>query len=466
MTIGVTARDHQAGTEGVRRTRRRLAGAARAATLDLAAATDAGAIHAIAIQRAEPRGQGAVVRLGLLGTTAIATGIVVFTQQSQLHHQGGDQRGIQLFPATTTQRARQHHVAKTGADQAADRNADRFEHAAHFTVAAFLQGHAVPAVAAIAAQVVQRAESGHAVFQFDAIDQRLALGFVHFTQHAHGVLAFGAVTRMHDPVGHVARRGEYQQAFGVQVQPAHRQPLAGTQLGQARKHAGTAARVVMADDFARGLVIQDHARRLLGVGPHNGLAIDADLVVRGHALADMGRLAIDRHAASNDQLFHFAARADAGVGQHLVQLGHDHVAVQVLAQPLLHAVGGFQVRQRLLGFLLAATGIGRIGGAGRGGLRIGGGSGCLLGGGGIATAAAERRAQLAAAATGFAFGGRLAGGRGFRLAVGNGVIRTGIIVLHCCIRCHWDSSEFQTWVGLPGAGASSSGDAGSRSASG
>ncbi|CAB3659101.1 hypothetical protein LMG1866_00474 [Achromobacter ruhlandii] len=403
------------------------------------------------------------MRLRLLGAAAVAAGLVVFAQQAQLHHQRGDQRCIELFPAAAAQRARQDHVTETGADQPADGHADRFEHAPHFAVAAFLQGHAIPAIAAVAAQVIERAERRHAVFQLDAIDQRLALRLVHLSQHAHRVFAFGAVAGVHDAVGHVARRGEDQQAFGIQVETTDRQPLAGAQLGQAREHAGAAAGVVVTDNFAGRLVIQDHARRLLGVGAHDGLAIDAHLVVRRHALADMGRLAIDRHTAGHDQLFHLAARADARVGQHLVQLGHDRFAVQVLAQPLFHAVGGIQVRQRLLGFLLAATAVRALGLAGRGGLTFGGGR--LLGRR-IAATAAERRAQLAATAAGLAFGGRLAAGGGFRRPVGNGVIGTRVVVLHCCIRCHWDSSEFQTWGGLPGAGASSSGDAGSRSASG
>ena len=106
--------------------------------------------------------------------------------------------------------------------------------------------------------------------------------------------------------------------------------------------------------------------------------------------------------------------------------------------------------------------------------RSGGGHGLLtlgsrrLLGRGVAATAAKRRPQLAPTPTGagLTFGCRLARGGRFRLTVGNGVIRTGIVVLHCCIRCHWDSSEFQTWVGLPGASSSSSGDADSRSAPG
>ncbi|CAB5517644.1 hypothetical protein LMG26857_06740 [Achromobacter anxifer] len=361
--------------------------------------------------------------LRLLGAPAVAARLVVVTQQSQLDHQGGNERGIQFFPAAAAQRARQDHVTEAGADQPTDGDAHGFEHAANFAVAAFLQGDPVPAVAAVAAQVVQRTERSHAVVQFDAIDQRLALGLVHLAQHADRVLALRAVARMHDAVGHVAGGREDQQAFRIQVQAADRQPFAGAQLGQAGEDAGATARVVMADDLSGRLVIQDHARRLLRIGAHDGLAVHAHLVVGRHALADMGRLAVDRHPPRDDQFFHFAARTNAGVRQHLVQLGHDRIAVQVLAQALLHAIRGFQVRQRLFGFLLRAARLLRLGLSGdiRHGLRLGLACRRLLGRG-VAATAAERRSQLAAAPA----GARLAFGRGcgggIRLAAGNGII--------------------------------------------
>ncbi|KAG0769082.1 hypothetical protein G6F22_017415 [Rhizopus arrhizus] len=132
MAVGITARDHQTGAERIRRTRGRLARAAQTAALQFAAAADAGAVHAIAIHGAKARRQRAVMRLRLLRAATIAAGFVVFTQQSQLNHQRGDQRTIQFFPAAATQRTRKHHVAETGADQTTDRHADRFEHAADF----------------------------------------------------------------------------------------------------------------------------------------------------------------------------------------------------------------------------------------------------------------------------------------------------------------------------------------------
>src|SRR3546814_1365015 len=47
------------------------------------------------------------------------------------------------------------------------------------------------------------------------------------------------------------------------------------------------------------------------------------LIVGADALTDMGGLAIDRHASGNNQLFHLAARTDAGIGQHLMPFWHE-----------------------------------------------------------------------------------------------------------------------------------------------
>ncbi|CUJ18363.1 Uncharacterised protein [Bordetella pseudohinzii] len=376
--------------------------------------------------------------------------VVAVAQQAQLHHQRGHQRGIELFPAAAAQRTGQHQITEPGADQPADRDAHGLEHAAHFAVAAFLQRDAVPAVAAIAPEIIEGTESGLAIIQVDALDQRLALRLVHLAQHAHGVFALGAVAGVHDAVGHIARGRENQQALGIQVQAAHRQPFAGAQLGQAGEHAGAAAGIIMADDFAGRLVIQDHARRLLGVGARDGLAIDADLVIGRHALPDMGRLAVDGHTARHDELFHLAPRTDARVGQHLVQLGHDGFAVQVLAQALFAARRLVQIGQGLIGLAFRLAGIvARTDGLG--GRLIGGFAGILgFFARGVGAAAAKRRAQLAAAAAAaaLAFGGGAGGLVGRRR-----LINGGIVVLHrCrCIGCHWDSSGFQTGSDLPGA---------------
>ncbi|CFM50166.1 Uncharacterised protein [Bordetella pertussis] len=338
------------------------------------------------------------MRLGL-ARFAPPFGLVPVAQQAQLNHQGRHQRTVELFPAAAAQVARQHDIAETRTDQAADGHTHRLEHAAHLAVAPLLQGDAIPAIAAVAPQVFERTESRLAVLQLDTLGERLALRVVHLAQDAHRVFALGTVARMHDAVGHVAGGREDQQPLGIEVQPPHGQPLAGAQLGQPGKHAGASARVIMADDLAGRLVIEDDARRLLGVGARNRLAVDAHLVVGSDALADVGRLAVDRHPAGHDQFFHFAARTDSGIGQHLVQLGHHCLAVQVLAQALLDARRVVQVGQRLVGIALAGAGIALGLGGGLAARLVGAG---FASGGRVAATAAKRRAQLAATRPGSA----------------------------------------------------------------
>src|SRR5690606_17632945 len=72
-----------------------------------------------------------------------------------------------------------------------------------------------------------------------------------------------------------------------------------------------------------------------------------------HTLPDVRRFAIDRHPARDNELFHFPAGTYAGLGQHLVQLGHQHLAAKVFVQALAHAGGIVQVGQGHIGFLLA-----------------------------------------------------------------------------------------------------------------
>ena len=85
----------------------------------------------------------------------------------------------------------------------------------------------------------------------------------------------------------------------------------------------------MTNNFASGLVIHQHARRLLADTALDQLAVDAHLILRQDALADMGRFAIDRDASGDDQFFHIATRAQAGFGENLVQLRRIIIGSQV-----------------------------------------------------------------------------------------------------------------------------------------
>src|SRR5476649_891644 len=257
---------------------------------------------------------------------------------------------FQLFPATALQVAWQGHRAVAGADQARHGQADGLEHAAHFAVAAFANDHAIPLVDAFAAAVGDLGEVRQAVVELDAGQQLLAHTLFQLAQRAHRVFAVDAVARVHQPVGQVAGGGEQQQTFGVEVEAADGQPFAGLHRRQAVEHRWTAVRVVIADDFAGRLMVDQHARRLLADAALDQFTVDADVVGRQDALADVGRLAVDGDAAGDDQLFHVAARTEAGFGQHLVQFRRVVVRGQVAAH------GGFG-QHAALARLVAVEGV-------------------------------------------------------------------------------------------------------------
>ena len=128
---------------------------------------------------------------------------------------------IQVNKKPTPQAARQHHAAITDADQPAHAQAHLVEQFSHLTVAPLGDHHAVPAVHAFATTVFDRLEAGALTVNLDAFEQALTwLGFER-AQHPHSVFALDAKARMHQLIGQLARVGEEQQAFGVDVEPAH-----------------------------------------------------------------------------------------------------------------------------------------------------------------------------------------------------------------------------------------------------
>jgi hypothetical protein len=100
-------------------------------------------------------------------------------------------------------------------------------------------------VDAFAAAVGDLGEGRQAVFQLDAGQQLLAHAFFQLAQRAHGVFAVDVVARVHQAVGQVAGIREQQQAFGVEVEAADGQPLAGLHGRQAVEHRRTAFRIVV-----------------------------------------------------------------------------------------------------------------------------------------------------------------------------------------------------------------------------
>ena len=235
---------------------------------------------------------------------------------------------VEVDPDAALQAARQHHGAVADADQPAHRQADLFEEAPHLAIAPFGDDDPVPVVSALAAAVFDRAETRVLAVDADAFEQ---LGFrlgVERAQHPHRIFALDAEARVHQLVGELARVGEQQQAFGVQVEPTDRLPLALLQARQAAEHRRAVLRVVVRDDFADRLVVRDDAwRRRHDAHPHR-LAVDLDVIAERDPLAHMSRLAVDGDLAVGDQLFHVAPRADAGLRQHLVQLRRFGVRAQ------------------------------------------------------------------------------------------------------------------------------------------
>ena len=222
-------------------------------------------------------------------------------------HQGANVALAQLHKGATLQAAWQYHGAVTDANQTADSVADSFEHAAHFAVATFRNRDAVPAVRTFAAALFNRTELGWAIVELNASDELFFLVLAEFAQRAHRVFALQTKAWVHQLVGQFARAGEQQQAFGVQVQTAHRLPFALVQAGQAAEHGGTVLWVIGGHHFARRLVVRNDAwwwRR----NAHLELtAIDLDLVTKLHALAHVGHFVVDSHMAFGNQALHLDA---------------------------------------------------------------------------------------------------------------------------------------------------------------
>ena len=119
---------------------------------------------------------------------------------------------------------------------------------------------------------------------------------------------------MGDDAGKPAVVGEQQQAFGVDVEPAHRHH-AGQILGQVVEDRRAAFRVAGRGHEAARLVVEPQARALLG---GEGLAIDGDPVGGGHVDGGaLQHLAVEGHAALRDHRLRIAAGGDAGAGDHL-----------------------------------------------------------------------------------------------------------------------------------------------------
>ena len=176
-------------------------------------------------------------------------------------------------------------------------------------------------IGTIAPHIVDCRQAGRPIFQRHPCQQAGAQFLVDATQDANRIFALPAESRMHQQIGHLARGGEDQQALGVEIEPPDRNPALALESGQPLEHRRPLTGVVAAANFTGCLVIDQHLGRRLLDPSIQGTAIDPNLIVRPDSLADMRRLTIDRHTPCNDQLFHLAARSDAGIGEQFVQLG-------------------------------------------------------------------------------------------------------------------------------------------------
>ena len=80
----------------------------------------------------------------------------------------------------------------------------------------------------------------------------------------------------------------------------------------------------MADNFARGLVIQNHTWRNVRKALLYDFAIDTNLILPADTLPNMGWLAVNRHAPLQNQFFHVATRSHACLGQHFMEFWANH----------------------------------------------------------------------------------------------------------------------------------------------
>ena len=114
----------------------------------------------------------------------------------------------------------------------------------------------------------------------------------------------------------------------------------------------------MRHHLASRLVISNHARRRRVDTHPNRFAVDLDTVTKLDALADVGRLGIDRYPAFEDQLLHLQSRTQARLRQNLVELGR-------FRQRRQNALGWRQCAIVLVGIKLPGDHIGKARTAGR-----------------------------------------------------------------------------------------------------
>ena len=146
-----------------------------------------------------------------------------------------------------------------------------------------------------------------AIVEGDALAQLRRLIRRQGAENSRCVFALHRKTRVHHGVRQIAGSRKYQQTAGADVESPDRQPARAAQTRQLGKYGFAALRVFTRDNFALGLVIDQHPRRLRRRFDTNRAAIDLNAILWRHTRADSRYLAIDRDAPCFNPRFHCAA---------------------------------------------------------------------------------------------------------------------------------------------------------------
>ena len=202
-----------------------------------------------------------------------------------------------------------------------------------------------------AALIGERFEFGRTIFELNAGEQFGLIFRRQFTNRTHCVFALHFVARVHEPIGQTSRRRKEKQSFGIEVKTANRNPTAARHARKVIKDARAAFRVVTRNDFARGLMVKKHTRRVgcLGRQTAHETSFNADHIFSRYAIAEFGRVAVHRHDARFNQALHFAPRPHTGIGKRLLQLfRRSFGAINGRKSALEIAFSGFDLsRQRI-----------------------------------------------------------------------------------------------------------------------
>src|SRR5262249_52691538 len=158
-----------------------------------------------------------------------------------------------------------------------------------------------------------------AIFEAYAVRKPFHVRGRHAPANTHRVFTLHAVAGMHHAVGELPRGCQHEQSSGIEVEAPHGEPFAASYPRQPVENAGPAARIVTADDFSLGLVVEQDPGRASFCPGADRSAVDLDAVAEAHARADQSSGAIHRYAACAYPILDLATRAEPGLGERLLQ---------------------------------------------------------------------------------------------------------------------------------------------------